>query len=277
MGAQLKKLEMAATDAILSIQSPTTSLKRAWTERGIKCSNGIDLAVVASSAIEFLLTRPFYGTLGYRGVFVFTSHEEVQLGAVGDPASNRETILHIIRMIGEDVCQDQEVSNKLKAHRGRVVVSEILPGNISGFFVQGVLSAPEVTHIFTHRASLFPDSCGIYSQGFCLAMGASREKTWLKNIFNQFGLESTEDKVHTFISLYQSWAIQMFQSAWADHKLKAVINCHKLTRKCFEDLLEKEGKSAEVSELREMFGNIGVAKEQLEGGRAAKPITESII
>lgn len=280
MGVQLRKVEMAASDAILSIQSPTSSLERAWTDRGIKCSNGNDLAVVVSSAVEFLLTEPFYGTAGYRGVFVFTSHEGVQLGAVGEPTSNRETILHIIRMIGEDVFQDLEVSNKLKAHRGRVVVSEILPGNISGFFVQGVLSAPEVTHIFTHRASLFPDSCGVYSQGFCLAMGASQEKIWLENILHQFGLKSTEDKVHTFISLYQSSAIQMFQSAEnlsADLNSKAVVNCHKLTRKCFEHLLEKEGKSAEVYEMREMYdGNIGVPKEQLEGGGAAKPITKSI-
>jgi hypothetical protein len=149
-------------------------------------------------------------------------------------------------MIGEDEFQDPEVSGKVRAHQGCVVVSLILP-NVSGYFVHGVL----VTHVFTHRASPFPDSGGIYSQGFCLAMGSSQETRWLKKVFLQFGLEQTEANIQGFVRLYQALV-----GAEDLAKSSSVLECHHARRRCFEDLFEKEGRSAEVNEMRRMYGRL---------------------
>ena len=217
MGVQLKKLEVAAADAVMSIpsrtSSRTSSLEPTWAEKGITCSNGDDLGIVVSNAIQFLLKESYYGIAGYQGVFTFASdaHDCVRFGAVGQTTtqpSDCENILHVINMIGEDEFQDPEVSSKIRGHQGRVVVSLILP-NVSGYYVQGVMAAPKVTHVFTHRASLFPDSGGIYSQGFCLAMGSSQETRWLKNMFRQFGLEPTEENIQGFVSFIKFWCSQL--------------------------------------------------------------------
>ena len=257
MGAQLKKLEETAADAVMSIPSSTSSLETTWAEKGITCSNGDDLGIVVSNAMQFLLKESYYGIAGYQGVFTFAcdAHECFLFGAVGQLTtrpSDCENILHIIKMIGEDELQDPEVSDKFEAHQGHVVVSQILP-NISRYFVQGVLAAPTVTHVFTHRASLFPSSGGIYSQGFCLAMGSSQETRWLKNMFGQFGLEQTEENIRRFVRLYQ---VLVLTGAENFAESNTVLECHHLTRRCFEDLLEKEGRSAEVNEMRRMFGRL---------------------
>jgi hypothetical protein len=88
MGAQLKKLEVAAADVGMSIPSRTSSLETTWAEKGITCSNGDDLGIVVSNAIPFLLKESYYGIAGYQGVFTFASDARMCWIWCGRPTNN---------------------------------------------------------------------------------------------------------------------------------------------------------------------------------------------
>jgi hypothetical protein len=250
-----RNLETIAQESFRACRSShsLTPILDVWKRNLVRGSDKMH-EVLASLLQAFFLKKPVCAKFGYEGAFVVNSPLEldspmlsgylehaytpdslakrVKYNLAPDPSH----ILHVIKLEGENVFEDNTISAMITEHAAAgfdVIVSSVIPFS-SGLHIRGIAFSKRVQHIFTESAQQFPHS-QLANSAMSFSMGASVSTKWIREVTRRSPKEAV---IESFVRSYKFSVLLNLDSPIT--KARGWFPAEKLLPRMVEEVLEKD-------------------------------------